>query len=330
MEITIRGMILKDSNSTVFVIFAHTSFESSFKVGGHHLYSLACRQFVSYYLCLKSGSNSVFGLFAFTVFLLDYFKILLLILRRRNVKGFFDTPVYILFLFPFKRYFIYRVTDNYGIMSILNRLCEKLIKIFDFRVVTTNSELKNIYSQRGFNVLGYIVNGVSNEFINYASQLPFDRQAASEVTSLFYVGSIDARFDYDYIRSLLRMPEILIHIVSPDFIGFTHQRLIAHGALDWRAWSPIALICDAALMPFNNNPLNLTRSPMKKYEYYALGLPVLTSSQIFASDNCFFFGRLDYKKVVDTVSSVDKSKLISIAKRNTWEDKFSEYMDFFH
>lgn len=104
-----------------------------------------------------------------------------------------------------------------------------------------------------------------------------------------YFGALATWFDYDLVAACARLrPDIAFVLIGPDYDG---------SAAAWRAGAggsipanlhflppipyprlpPHAVWFDVALVPFRLNDITLATSPLKLFEYMAMGLPVIST-----------------------------------------------------
>lgn len=98
---------------------------------------------------------------------------------------------------------------------------------------------------------------------------------------LFYVGSLDARFDHAFVAEAARRnPACTFTIAGPPhaehgtvYDGIPNVHLL--GPVRHQDLPDLMSRADVGLLPLSDHPFNATRSPMKLYEYAAAGLPVV-------------------------------------------------------
>jgi glycosyltransferase involved in cell wall biosynthesis len=105
---------------------------------------------------------------------------------------------------------------------------------------------------------------------------------------LGYFGALASWFDYDLVHAVASArPDVSVVLIGPDYDG--SLRKWRHGAGELPAnlvlVPPVsydrlpaqAAWFDAAMVPFLVNDITLATSPLKLYEYFALGLPVIST-----------------------------------------------------
>jgi glycosyltransferase involved in cell wall biosynthesis len=112
---------------------------------------------------------------------------------------------------------------------------------------------------------------------------PPDIQVMSHPTA-GYVGVLRAWFDYDLVGHLARsMPDVSFIIVGPVDFEFRNEHLRAIPNLRWvgrRDYGEMPRYIDAfdvCLIPFMAGKVSQTTNPVKVFEYFALGKPVVST-----------------------------------------------------
>jgi teichuronic acid biosynthesis glycosyltransferase TuaH len=181
---------------------------------------------------------------------------------------------------PVLKYFdpckiIYRPTDIYGEMGG-PRFDHAEARVFNYtqRVAATNlnvlAPLQHKYSVQDSIVLN---NGVDLEFFNHYSQKTNKR------SGVIYVGAIDFRFDLAFVINIANANPFLqfdmfgpVSLVLPAVLP---ANLKFKGAVEYLDLPSLMQNYCYGLMPFNNHPSNMGRSPMKLWEYHAAGLKII-------------------------------------------------------
>jgi teichuronic acid biosynthesis glycosyltransferase TuaH len=187
-----------------------------------------------------------------------------------------DQPKFYRILEQYKQNIIvYRPTDIYSTMEKDDIREQELATLNYAKVIiaTSNAVKKHI------NILGFEVDAVINNGVDFEA---FNKHAAntSKNHNCVYVGAIDYRFDLDLVISLAnKYTNIVFDIYGP--LSLHLPPALPHN-LNFKnsvAYEKLPLILSKyrmALMPFNNHAANISRSPMKLFEYLSIGLPVLT------------------------------------------------------
>lgn len=152
-----------------------------------------------------------------------------------------------------------------------------------------------------------------------------------------YFGALAKWFDYDLVVMLAqRRPDYEIVLIGPDYDG-SLKVLEAHrpanltllGPVDYRALPRYACWFDAAMIPFRINDITESTSPIKLFEYMALGLPTVTTdlpecrkyeSVLVAQDAGSFITLVD-KALLLKSDSEYQATMKREAMQNAWSSK---------
>jgi glycosyltransferase involved in cell wall biosynthesis len=154
-----------------------------------------------------------------------------------------------------------------------------------------------------------------------------------------YFGALAGWLDYDLLRELAeRRPDLDLVMIGPDYDG-SARALAACPAnlhvlppLDYPQLPAHAAWFDVAMMPFGLNAITEATSPLKMYEYFALGLPVIsTPIREAATSTCVLTARTadDWSHAIDEALELRKdagyrSALQREASANDWQEKARE------
>lgn len=150
-----------------------------------------------------------------------------------------------------------------------------------------------------------------------------------------YVGVLNDKIDIALLRSLIeRLPHIHLVLVGPEALRhhrderqlLDHPRIHAFGFRDPRELPFYMKGLDVALMPYRLNPWTARIDPLKLYEYFALGLPVV-STPIPAVDrvrDLLYVGAGEDFATAVEVALVEEDENLRLrreafAEANTWE-----------
>lgn len=154
---------------------------------------------------------------------------------------------------------------------------------------------------------------------------------------LGYYGALAEWFDYDLIRALAEArPDCEIVLIGPDWGDCVEKSGIAElknvtilPPVDYRELTLYAAWFDVAMVPFLVNEVTLATSPVKLFEYMAMGLPTVSVDLpecrkyppvlIGEGHNGFI------EKIEEALSLGDdaeyKAQLQAEAAKNTWSDR---------
>jgi teichuronic acid biosynthesis glycosyltransferase TuaH len=189
----------------------------------------------------------------------------------------------LLFLVPclmqHKQTIIYRPTDIYSYKSEFNLELEKeYIRKNKIKVFCMSAHSYQFYLENDFNVVGYMENGINEEWIK-----DYQGYNSLEQLNLVYVGSLDDRIDYDIIKRIAGDEDLSLTVygAGPRVRNINEiGKKLYRGTLCYSDLARVLRSYNVGVLPLNENLLNLSRSPMKFYEYLAAGLYVLNSSQL--------------------------------------------------
>lgn len=183
---------------------------------------------------------------------------------------------------------IYRPTDVYSrAFSVAKHIETKYVKEKNIEIICTGANSTDYYKNQGFNVVFSSENGVSEAFLKNRRNHP-ELPGSARKLSCVYVGAIDDRFDLDWVISMsYKLPDVNFDIYGPNEQKLPKKiqnNLHFLGEIDYQKVPEILTRYDFGLLPFNKNKKNLSRSPMKLYEYLSCGLSVLTTENILHND----------------------------------------------
>ncbi len=231
---------------------------------------------------------------------------------------------------------VYRPTDIYKNMGGEKYIEHEIrsVKLSD-GVIATSQEVMNALKLNPSKPKLVVENGVDIDFFKQ-EYIPRDRNG------LVYVGAVDFRFDIEFIASLAKLlPNEKIDIYGPilvDIQPFTNiPNLNFLGKLDYKSVPNTLSRYKFGLLPLNAHPANIGRSPMKLYEYQAVGLiclvPKLKKYELLAGETI-----LIYKDSVEAVSLIENNSKRNIneyyeacivrAKNESWKSKTNKIVKF--
>lgn len=188
--------------------------------------------------------------------------------------------------FPSAR-IVYRPTDLYAEIRDDKLILEaELYLIKKAHKFIATSELVAMHLQDiGADNILVMENGVDlNIFSKKCNgNLHLSKYKSKDSVMAIYVGSLDHRFGYESIEAAAALnPEINFLIIGPvtknirsRFFKFQNIKLI--GAIPFNELPHYLCSASIALLPLSNDQSNEGRSPMKLFEYAAMGLPVIAT-----------------------------------------------------
>ena len=234
----------------------------------------------------------------------------------------------LLFLIPelikHKQKIIYRPTDIYSYKSEYNLEIEKeFVKNNKIKVFCMSAHSYQFYLENDFNVVGYAANGISKDWIkNYKGYNPLEQ------ISLVYVGSLDDRLDYDLIQRIAADKDLSLTIYGAGpRVGKIKEigKDLYKGILSYTALPEVLRTHNVGILPLNENLLNLSRSPMKLYEYLAAGLYVLNSSQL---QDLLLISGIEKKKHHIKKNSQEQQNVYNEIQLRSWDSITAKLLDY--
>jgi glycosyltransferase involved in cell wall biosynthesis len=235
---------------------------------------------------------------------------------------------------------LYRLSDDTASFPETPRtysaLEEEVLRRVD-RVVATAGSLAERARRHNPRVL-LLPNGVAFERFARAREGISRRSPEGRRPRIVYVGAIDSWFDTDRVRSLARaLPEADIVLRGPVRIGTEW----AKGLPNIRLGGPVPpeevpdLLAgsDVGIIPFRDTPLTRAIHPVKLYEYFAAGIPVVAADleeiRRIASPALLARHEAEWVDAVrSALSGGKRPEYPAFAARHDWSSRFSDLMAF--
>jgi GT2 family glycosyltransferase len=190
----------------------------------------------------------------------------------------------------------------------------------------------------------YLPNGVEAERFAAPGAPPADRALArirrQGKPIAGYYGALASWFDYDLLDRVARMrPDWNFVLIGPNFDdSLTGQPLLSRANVTWLGPRPYETLpgylrlFDVALIPFLINDITLATSPLKLFEYFAGGKPVITTPL----PECQVFPEvLITRNAEELAQSLDRArqlgqdeehvlKLRELARANSWTKRVQQ------
>lgn len=188
----------------------------------------------------------------------------------------------------------------------------------------------------------YLPNGVEDEFFADASiRLPHDPQMRRILKQgkpiAGYYGALAEWFDYALLERTARLrPDWNFVLIGPKYDqSFDNQPMLKLSNVHWLGPRDYAVLpaylraFDVATIPFAINDITLATSPLKLYEYFAGGKPVIASPM----PECVAFpevlivrGAAEYSAALDEARRRQNdpqfaARLRQLARENSWEQR---------
>lgn len=187
-----------------------------------------------------------------------------------------------------------------------------------------------IYLPNGCNTKDFII----NIHDGYAP-VKIENVLKSNKKMIGYYGYVAKWFDMKMIYQLATRHEDWIFLIIgeciEDFSEFAHERIILLGRQPYAELADYAKYFDVAIIPFEVSDMMDCVSPIKFFEYCALGLPVVSSymkemeqfkgETVFVADNIDEFDYYINKALDSKVKGMAEIKGKQIADENTWNKR---------
>jgi glycosyltransferase involved in cell wall biosynthesis len=186
----------------------------------------------------------------------------------------------------------------------------------------------------------YLPNAADYEhFANQAVALPSDRELDSWLTGkplAGYFGAIAAWFDYDLIEEVARLRQDWnFLLIGPMYDNSLRERggaMLARsnvrwiGPRDYQVLPAYLRLFNVAMIPFVINRITLATSPLKLFEYFAGGKPVVTTPM----PECQMLGEVriaqtarEFSAALDAANARGqedefRARLRELARENSW------------
>lgn len=157
-------------------------------------------------------------------------------------------------------------------------------------VATADKLLRDVQAHRSRNYM-LVTNGVEFEhFSRSFSRADLPAELAPLVNSgrkiIGYFGALASWFDYELVLKVVReRPEYEVVLIGFDYDGSSQPyrlekepRLHTIGPVNYRDLPRYACWFDVATIPFRLNAITESTSPIKLFEYMALGKPIVTTA----------------------------------------------------
>ncbi len=222
---------------------------------------------------------------------------------------------------------------------------DRLIGNSDF-VVTTAAKLESDLKKKHFPQPVYrIPNGVDYDwFRNEAARATVPQDLLSLQRPLVgYVGLIAGWTDYGLITEVAKlMPDVSFVFVGPVELEERRRQLLTAPNIFWLDKKPYAEIpgyikaFDVCIIPFKQGSIAETTNPVKIFEYFALGKPVVATPMNeltpFANDRLLWIGNSSgsfvqsLKEALAENNSERKQARMQVAERHSWRNHAQSFL----
>ena len=221
--------------------------------------------------------------------------------------------------------------------QILERLPDLDIDLFVSTAKRLTKQLKKIVPDANILISRNAVNVEEFEYIRFSkNSIPFDLKSIcdSKKAIVGYYGAISPWLDYDLIHDFAKKhPDIGVVLIGVDY-GDSLKRLDNKinnvyylGAKKQKELPIYAVHFDCGIIPFLPGKIAMSTSPIKLFEYMALGLPTVCTKDlnecrgfeyVYVAKNEVEFENDILRAITESGSDVVKKKLLEQASQNTW------------
>lgn len=215
----------------------------------------------------------------------------------------------------------------------------EMIRKTDIVICTSKSLFENAQKLR--KDVYYVPNAVDyHSFANFRGNEPAEYKEISH-PRIIYVGSIQYWIDtnlLDYVAKHLKTYNFIF--IGPQRIDLSSLKRNANvKILGPRRYAQIPRYlkyADVGIIPFRKNKLTDSVSPMKLYEYFASGLPVVSvnTNEVRNSNSpCFIAdsAREFVQKIQEAYcKGRDRPEYFNFARRNSWDKRFDLINSIIH
>ena len=213
-----------------------------------------------------------------------------------------------------------------------------------FVVVTADKLKEDIEEKRGMEKLVFACNGVDYEhYQNIDKTFEFDKKFKEILYQnkpiIGYYGAFASWFDYEMVSNLAKQrPEYNVVLIGSKYDNSLEESNIEKldnvfylGTKDYKILKNYADKFNVCTVPFIINDITKTTSPLKIFEYMALGKPIITTdmnecrkyqSVMIAKNKEEFISLIDKAISLNTKSNREYFEILKKeALENTWQEK---------
>lgn len=213
-----------------------------------------------------------------------------------------------------------------------------------FVVVTADKLKEDIEEKRGMEKLVFACNGVDYEhYQNIDKTFEFDKKFKEILDQnkpiIGYYGAFASWFDYEMVSNLAKQrPEYNVVLIGSKYDNSLEESNIEKldnvfylGTKDYKILKNYADKFNVCTVPFIINDITKATSPLKIFEYMALGKPIITTdmnecrkyqSVMIAKNKEEFISLIDKAISLNTKSNREYFEILKKeALENTWQEK---------
>jgi len=227
-----------------------------------------------------------------------------------------------------------KIGDNLKILE--NQLKDRADYLF-YTAKTLEDYIEDKYKDKSF----YIPNGVDFEYFNLSGmEIPGDIKNIPKPIAV-YVGAIEEWFGIDFLFEVAKKCSNVSFVIigNPNINIEKLKSLNNIYFLGKKIYADIPEYLknsDVGIITFNtNHPVVRTVNPIKLYEYFACGLPIVATrweeleklnTPAFLADGTNAFSDCIYKAIKEG----KKKSYIDFAEQNSWEKRFKEIIRIYN
>lgn len=179
---------------------------------------------------------------------------------------------------------------------------------------------------------------ISNGLFGNDNFLPFTKTTKYHVG---YIGHLTEKwFNWDYIFKLAEDQRFILHIIgegAPIKIHETirkYSNIIFYGYVPKTNLAQYASYFNVGLIPFIDSELSHCVDPLKVYDYLQFGRPVVSTGIPHLSDYPYCVNTVNFSDFKDAIIkfsqeiTIDKFKISSFLRENTWNKKVIQLIHF--
>lgn len=150
-----------------------------------------------------------------------------------------------------------------------------------------------------------------------------------------YIGAVASWMDWDLIDSITKQLRYNFVFVGPFYNGFrpriVRSNIYYLGIKDYDKLSYYINNFDCCIIPFKVNDMTNSCNPVKLYEYFSLGKPVVTTSmkEVYKFSELSYIANnaKDFSSYIDKAVNEKNSKLMNkriiTAQQNSWDSRIN-------
>lgn len=164
---------------------------------------------------------------------------------------------------------------------------QRLLQDDNVYVISTATALKNKIESNG-KTAALITNGVDYEHFQYRElPIPEDLRSIRESykTVICYYGALAKWFDYDLVKKIAANKEYAVVLIGQDYDRTykksnidEHDNVFFLGRKKYEELPAYGCNVDICIIPFLINDITEATSPVKLFEYMAMGKPIVTTA----------------------------------------------------